>query len=55
MDIKTGTWNALGILKSSNFRELINFVYKLEKDSTEENLASTKTFTFTENTTTEGN
>ena len=53
LDIETGTWNALGSHKSSNFRELSNFVYKLEKDAAEGNLTSTKTFMFTDNTTPE--
>ena len=53
MDIETSTWNDLGSQESSNFIELINFVYKLENDAAEGNLADTETFMFTDNTTTE--
>ena len=35
LDTETDTWNALGTQKSSNFIELSNFVYNLEKDATE--------------------
>ena len=52
LDIETGTWNACS-KKSYNFIELINFVYKLENDAAEGNLADTETFMFTDNTTTE--
>ena len=51
MDIETGAWSALSSQKSSNFRELSNFVYNLEKDPSEGKLAGTETFMFTNNTT----
>ena len=51
--IETGTWNAIGSQKSSNFRVLSNFVYKLEKCAAEENMYGTETFMFTNNTTAE--
>ena len=34
-DIETGTWNTLGSQRSYNFREISNFVYKLENDASE--------------------
>ena len=52
-NIENGTWNDLGSQKLSNFRELSNFLYKLEKDAAEGNMYSTETFIFTDNTTAE--
>ena len=53
MDIETVTWNALGSQESYNFREISNFVYKLEKDAAKGKMSVIETFMLTDNTTVE--
>ena len=53
IDVQTGTWNEEGSDKSSNFRELGNFVIRLEQDADLGKLDGAELFLFTDNSTAE--
>ena len=53
IDVQTGTWNEEGSDKSSNFRELGNFVIRLEQDAELGKLDGAELFLFTDNSTAE--
>ena len=51
--VQIGTWNEQGSNKSSNFRELGNFVLRLEKEAALGELEGSEIFLFTDNSTAE--
>jgi hypothetical protein len=51
VDVMIGTWNEVGSNNSSNFRELANFVTRMEKEACSKKLRGSELFLFTDNDT----